>query len=72
MASKKDRLRQQVIALRKDNLSIYDISRVLEQEEEKLSLVGVSVILKEEGFARLPGSKVIPPRPPTPCVRSWP
>jgi transposase len=53
-APKKDKVRQQVIALRKENLSIYDISRVLEKRGHRLSPVGVSFILKEEGFARLP------------------
>ena len=53
-ALKKDTVRQRVVALRKGNLSIYDISRVLESEKHKVSPVSVSLILKEEGFARLP------------------
>jgi transposase len=53
-APKKDRLREQVIALRKQNLSIYDISRLLQSKDRKISPVSVSLILKEEGFARLP------------------
>lgn len=51
---KKDKMREKVIALRKENLSIYDISRVLEIKGQKVSPVSVSFILKEEGFARLP------------------
>jgi hypothetical protein len=51
---KADRIRDQVVALRKQNLSIYDISRVLEESGQKVSAVAVSLILKEEGFARLP------------------
>jgi hypothetical protein len=51
---KTDRLRDQVVALRKQNLSIYDISRVLEESGQKVSAVAVSLILREEGFARLP------------------
>ncbi|MFQ5927973.1 MAG: hypothetical protein ACE5MH_11130, partial [Terriglobia bacterium] len=51
---KKDPVRQEVIALRKQNLSIYDISRALEEGGHPLSPVAVSLILKEEGFARLP------------------
>lgn len=43
-----------IIALRKQNLSVYDISRVLETKGHILSPVSVSKILKEEGFARLP------------------
>src|SRR3990170_4423199 len=51
---KADLLRDKVVALRKQNLSIYDISRVLEESGQKVSSVAVSLILKEEGFARLP------------------
>jgi hypothetical protein len=51
---KTDRVRDRVVALRKQNLSIYDISRVLEESGQKVSAVAVSLILKEEGFARLP------------------
>lgn len=53
-APKTDPVRRQVIALRKQNLSIYDISRALEEAGQRLSPVAVSLILKEEGFARLP------------------
>jgi hypothetical protein len=53
-APKKNRVREMVIALRKQNLSIYDISRALKNEGERLSPVAVSLMLKEEGFARLP------------------
>jgi hypothetical protein len=53
-APKRDPLRDQVVALRKQNLSIYDISAALEREERALSPVSVSTILQEEGFAKLP------------------
>lgn len=53
-APKKDNVREKVIALRKENLSIYDISEVLKRKGHQLSPVSVSLILKEEGFARLP------------------
>ena len=53
-APKAQRLREKVIALRKQNLSIYDISETLSREAEPFSPVAVSLILKEEGFARLP------------------
>lgn len=53
-APKKDRLRDQVIALRKQNLSLYDISQALHREGQPLSPVAVSLMLKQEGFARLP------------------
>ena len=53
-APKIDRLRTEVIALRKQNLSIYDISQSLRQGGSQLSPAAISLILKEEGFARLP------------------
>ena len=51
---KTDRVRDKVVALRKQNLSIYDISRVLEESGHRVSPVVLSLMLKEEGFARLP------------------
>jgi hypothetical protein len=51
---KSDPVRERVIALRKENLSIYDISDALAGAGQKLSPGAVSVILKEEGFAKLP------------------
>jgi hypothetical protein len=53
-APKTDLVRDRVIALRKENLSIYDISRNLAYEGHPLSPVAVAQILKDEGFARLP------------------
>lgn len=53
-APRKDKVREQVIALRKQNLSIYDISQALCKEAKPISPVSVSQILKQEGFARLP------------------
>jgi hypothetical protein len=54
VAPKKQALRESVIALRKQNLSIYDISRTLAAQDQPISPVAVDQILKEEGFARLP------------------
>jgi hypothetical protein len=51
---KQQRLRQQVVALRKQNLSVHDISRALARDGETLSPAAVATILKEEGFAKLP------------------
>jgi hypothetical protein len=51
---KQDRLREQVVGLRKQNLSVHDISRALAREGEALSPAAVAAILKEEGFAKLP------------------
>jgi hypothetical protein len=53
-APKKQALRDRVIALRKQNLSIYDISRALHADGHPISPVAVDQILKAEGFARLP------------------
>lgn len=53
-APKRDLVRDHVIALRKQNFSIYDISETLKTEGHTLSPVAVSLLLKEEGFARLP------------------
>jgi hypothetical protein len=53
-APRRQAVRDRVIALRKQNLSIYDISRVLTAEDQPISPVAVDQILKAEGFARLP------------------
>ena len=53
-APKKDAAREQVITLRKQNHSIYDIRRALEESDTPLSPVAISQILRDEGFARLP------------------
>lgn len=54
VAPKKQALRENVIALRKQNLSIYDISRTLAAQDQPISPVAVADILQEEGFTRLP------------------
>ena len=51
---KRKRLREQVVALRKQNLSVHDISRALARDDESLSPAAVAAILEEEGFAKLP------------------
>src|SRR5271166_2412937 len=51
---KQNRLREQVIALRKQNLSVHDISRALARNGESLSPAAIAAILKAEGFAKLP------------------
>jgi transposase len=53
-APKKDAARELIITLRKQNLSIYDISRALAREGLAYSPVSVSQVLTQEGFARLP------------------
>lgn len=47
-------VRQRVVALRKQNLSVYDISRALKRENVQRSPVAIGKVLKEEGFAKLP------------------
>ena len=53
-APKSDPLREQIVRARKQNLSIYDIQRILQDQGQPLSSTYISLILKEEGFARLP------------------
>ena len=53
-APAKDQQREHVVELRKQNLSVYDISRALTQEGQPLSPAGVALILQAEGFAKLP------------------
>jgi hypothetical protein len=52
---RESRLRDQVVSLRKQNLSVYDIRDEMERTgKEKISVTTVQEILREEGFARLP------------------
>jgi hypothetical protein len=51
---KSDPLREQIVQARKQNLSIYDIRRLLQEQGHSLSPTYIGVILKAEGFARLP------------------
>jgi hypothetical protein len=51
---KQNRLREQIIALRKQNLSVHDINRALARDGESLSPAAIAAILKAEGFAKLP------------------
>jgi hypothetical protein len=46
--------REQIIQLRKQNLSVYDIADAISREGERISPALVSLILREEGFTRLP------------------
>jgi hypothetical protein len=52
--AKKDPARPLIIALRKQNLSIYDIQDTLSQQGHALSLTAIHEVLRAEGFARLP------------------
>lgn len=51
---KKSAVRELVVALRKTNHSIYEISEALAERNSRLSPTAVGEILNEEGFARLP------------------
>jgi len=51
---KKSRLRKTIVALRKQNLSIYDIANALAEQGHRISPAMVGIHLREEGFARLP------------------
>jgi hypothetical protein len=47
-------IRRLVVAMRKRNLSVYDIQRQLAQAGHAVSITTLSLLLREEGFARLP------------------
>ena len=47
-------IKDKIVALRKQNLSIYDISRALQRENIQRTPAGVAKLLQEEGFAKLP------------------
>lgn len=53
-AKSSDALRQQIVRLRKQNQSVYDISEALKKEGVTRSPVAVAEVLKQEGFAKLP------------------
>ncbi len=51
---KVDEVRQRIIAMRKRNFSVHEISDALGRSGKPLSPPAVSAILRQEGFARLP------------------
>lgn len=53
-APRRDAVRELVISLRKRNLSVYDIQRELAERGQEISVNALSILLREEGFARLP------------------
>jgi hypothetical protein len=53
-APTRDRVRDLVVAMRKRNLSVYDIQTELAQAGHTISIHSLSILLREEGFARLP------------------
>jgi hypothetical protein len=50
----RDQVRELVVAMRKRNLSVYDIQRQLADAGRTISINALCVLLREEGFARLP------------------
>jgi hypothetical protein len=53
-APTRDRVRELVVAMRKRNLSVYDIQHELAAAGHTISINSLSILLREEGFARLP------------------
>jgi hypothetical protein len=53
-APARDRVRELVVAMRKRNLSVYDIQRELAEAGHIISINSLALLLREEGFARLP------------------
>jgi hypothetical protein len=53
-APARDRVRLLAVALRKRNLSVYDIQRELAEAGHTISINTLTLLLREEGFARLP------------------
>ena len=53
-APARDRVRELVVAMRKRNLSVYDIQRELAEAGHVISINSLALLLREEGFARLP------------------
>ncbi len=47
-------VKERIVVLRKQNLSIYDISRALKNEDIRRTPTAIAKLLKEEGFAKLP------------------
>jgi len=50
----RDRVRELAVAMRKRNLSVYDMQRELAAAGHAISINSLTVLLREEGFARLP------------------
>jgi hypothetical protein len=50
----RDRVRDLAVAMRKRNLSVYDMQRELDAAGHKISINSLTVLLREEGFSRLP------------------
>lgn len=67
---KRDPVRERIIALRKQNYSIYDIQHALQESGHPLSAAAISQTLTQEGFARCRAAPTRSGRPP--CALLWP
>src|SRR6516165_8022652 len=63
-APARDRVRELAVAMRKRNLSVYDIQRELAAAGHTISINALTVLMREEGFSRLPRRRD-DERPPT-------
>lgn len=63
-APARDRVRDLAVAMRKRNLSVYDIRQELDALHLPISINSLTVLLREEGFSRLPRRADVE-RPPT-------
>src|SRR5216683_440031 len=63
-APARDRVRELAVAMRQRNLSVYDIQRELAEAGHTISINSLTVLVREEGFARLP-RRADEERPPT-------
>ena len=68
-APNKSRAREQIVALRKRNYSVYEISQALKDQGMPLSVTAVREVLADEGFAPLP--RISPGRS-SPCGSATP
>jgi hypothetical protein len=75
---KKSRTHEQIVALRKRNHSVYEISQTLSEQGTPISVTAVREVLAEEGFAPLPRrldeerpSRIGPTTGPVADVRSF-
>jgi len=49
-----DEVREEIVRLRKQNCSVYDIQAILSEGDIRLSYRAIARLLRDEGFARLP------------------
>jgi hypothetical protein len=63
-APARDRARELAVAMRKRNLSVYDMQRELAAAGHTISINSLIILLREEGFSRLP-RRADDERPPT-------